>query len=680
MATRKIETTIALDGEQKFKQALASASREMRVMESEARALSAAYDQNGNAAAFFASRQQNLRNQIQQQEQIVSALEKAVRDSAETYGEASAQTDGWAIKLNNARTRLSKLQKELEATDREAEELGRDSVKVGRQIENGIGDGAREAEDSVNSLFEAMQRDISSIKTSGAITAVKSLWDMAAGAYGGVEGFVSSTAEYRRQLSFLQQNAETQGYDFSKIKSQLIEVQALTGESSSAVEGLSNLLQTGMTTDQMERAIENLAGAVISFPDTLKFESLADGLQETLATGEATGQFAELLERMGVDIDEFNKALDESPTAVGDLEIALAYMAAGGLNDVYTKWQATNKEMTDAQKTQAAIEMELAEFAGTLEEYVVGPTKSAVLKALQYANQTVELAEKEGLGAAAKKVAEDAAEAKKTGEQVIKDTLSKPGQLIYDTMPEALQNTVDVIEETVGAILEPITDPAGFIKKKYEASKKDEEIDDTKAERQIETLTSILAGRHYGETPASLTGPNGEEYFVIGAGKTAEQVVRGLNENKNAYQNAGAQAADAFMNGMETQLDTSLWGEGKEAEKLVTISPVEMEEEGKGAGEAMTDGFEEGVGGMEGEAQKTGAAIGAAFGSGLASQVSYVSAQSSALAAAAAAGLRAAAAMGALRGISTPGVINLDGRQVGNVLFPTMSEMMAVNG
>lgn len=617
MATRKIETTIALDGEQQFKQALASASREMRVMESEARALSAAYDQNGNATAFFSSRQQNLRNQIQQQEQIVSALEKAVRDSAETYGEASDKTDGWTIKLNNARTRLSKLQKELESTDREAEELGRDSVKVGRQIENGIGDGAREAEDSVNSLFEAMQRDISSIKTSGAIQAVGTLWDMVSGAYSSVEGFVSGTVEYRRQLSFLKLNAEEGGFDWSEMKNNLIEVTTLTGDASTAIEGLSNLMQTpGMTDDTIVRTIEGLGGAVARFPDTLKFESLADGLQETLATGEATGQFAELLERMGVDAEEFNKALDKSPTAVGDLEIALAYMAAGGLNDVYLKWQETNQEMIDAQRTQAAIEDELAEFAGTLEKYIVGPTKTAFLTALSFVNDTIELQEN-----------------------------TKEIEHSLDNLVESGK----VSQEGADAIVEW-----------------------NKKSNQLNTIQRL------GDSVKDFLGLIGTER------PSAEAIMSpGTIQGKGftEYQDAGAQAADAFLNGLELELDASLWGEGTEIEKLVTIYPVEMEEAGEEAGEAMTEGFEDGIEGMESAAAAMGAAIGAAFGSGLASQVSYVSAASGALAAAAAAGLRAASQLGATgaSGGGIPMVINLDGRQVGTGIAPYTSAAMAAN-
>lgn len=654
MATRKIETTIALDGEQQFKQALASASREMRIMESEARALSAAYDQNGNAAAFFTSRQQNLRNQIQQQEQIVSALEKAVRDSADTCGEASAQTDGWAIKLNNARARLSKLQKELESTDREAEELGRDSVKVGRQIENGIGDGAREAEDSVNSLFEAMQRDISSIKTSGAIQAVGTLWDMVSGAYSSVEGFVSGTVEYRRQLSFLKLNAEEGGFDWSKMKDNLIEITTLTGDASTSVEGLSNLMQTpGMTDDTMVRTIEGLGGAVASFPDTLKFESLADGLQETLATGEATGQFAELLERMGVDVDEFNKALDESPTAVGDLEIALAYMASGGLNDVYQKWQETNEQMNDAQATQAAIELELSEFAGTLEKYVVGPTKTAFLAALSYVNDIIELAETEGVGDAAEKVSTDLSDK------------------IDATMGQA---------EKLTKKYDPMLIAGGWIGERLQGYFTDEKTTGTIAAEN----SGREAGAKYSEgfaTGIELSNPAQQAGFAIG--NWLKDLFAEKDAESAAAHEAGAQAADAFVNGYGLELENPAqqagFAIGNWLKDLFTKD--EAEAAGEEAGEAMMDGFASGVEGMESMAESTGDDIGAAFGTGLASQVSFVSAAAGALAAAAAAGLRAASQLGAL-GASEGGipmVINLDGRQVGTGIAPYASAAMAAN-
>lgn len=397
MAVRKIETTISLDGEQAFKQALSAATREMRVMESELKAVSAAYDTNGNAADFYAQKQSNLRNQISQQRQIVESLERAVKDAGEAYGESSSQVDAYSIRLNNARTRMARLEKELQETDREVEELGRDSVRAGRQLEDGIGEGAQNAESSLKSLISTMQQDIGSIKTSAAVTAVTGLWDLATSAYSSIAGFVEGTAEYRKQLSFLEMNAELNGFDFDKIKGQLVEVTGLTGDSSAAIEGLSNLLAAGVDERQLEVAIDGLAGAVISFPDTLKFESLADGLQETIATGAATGQFAELLERLGVDLETFNAALQASDTAAGDLDIALSYLAYHGMNDVYEKWQETNGTMNEAAQTQAELELELAEFGGTLEKYITTPVKQLLVEALQWVNQTVEDVEQKGV-------------------------------------------------------------------------------------------------------------------------------------------------------------------------------------------------------------------------------------------------------------------------------------------
>ena len=187
MATRRIETTIALDGEQAFKKGLAAAAREMRVLESESKALAASFSTSGDAAAAAAAKQRNLQNQVAQQEQIVSALEKAVKDAAKAYGESSAEVDGYAIKLNNARTRLANLQKALTSSDREVEELGRDAIKAGRQIEEGIGDGAREAENELTDLMATMQDSLSAIQSNTAVTAIKTVWDMASGAYNAVD-------------------------------------------------------------------------------------------------------------------------------------------------------------------------------------------------------------------------------------------------------------------------------------------------------------------------------------------------------------------------------------------------------------------------------------------------------------------------------------------------------------
>ena len=665
MATRRIETTIALDGEQAFKKGLAAAAREMRVLESESKALAASFGTSGDAAAAAAAKQRNLQNQVAQQEQIVSALEQAVKDAAKAYGESSAEVDGYAIKLNNARTRLANLQKALTSSDREVEELGRDAIKAGRQIEEGIGDGAREAENELTDLMATMQDSLSAIQSNTAVTAIKTVWDMASGAYNAVDGFVSGTVDYRRQLSFLELNADENGFDFSDIKTKLIEVTTVTGDASSSIETLSNLMAVpGIDTNTLTRAIEGLGGAVISFPETMKFESLADSLQETLASGTATGQFAELLNRLRVDVTAFNTALANSPTAAGDLEIALGYLAAGGLNDVYTKWQDTNEEMSDAMKTQTMIEDELAEFAGTLEKYVTTPVKDVALNAIQYINAVVAAAEGNakalednpmansavGLVAAAKAVAAN------PGKEILGDFAENARYMF-----EGLWAGSNLVR--AGEALED-----SEFKKALEAFQKEHEPE----RKDAEELKKTPIGRFVEWWGGLFTGD-----------KDASE------EAKKAGSTDGQQYAAGF----EEALDVSLWGEGKEAQshKIVTIMPIEaleneldsagkaMKDGGKEAGAELMEGLEEGSEGAATAGMAEGAAFGGAFAAGLTSQVSYVAASAGALAAAAAAAARAVSApsVGVSGGLNL--ALNIDGKTFARATAPYMSGELAVN-
>lgn len=400
MALRTIDTTIKLDGEQSFKNGLAEMRREMRVLESESRALASGFGSTGDAAAQAAAKQKNLQNQISQQEQIVAALEIAVKKSVKAYGEGSAQADGYAVKLNNARTKLANLQKALSNADREVEELGRDSQKAGTQISKGIGEGAKDAENDVRSLMETMQDSLDSIKSSTEIVAFSTVWDTATSAYNAVAGYVEGTAEYRRQLSYLLQNAGKNDYGLEETRDMLVQVQGMTADAGSAVEGLSNLMRIGFPHKwQMEQAMKNLLGATVEWPETMKFENLAESLQETLATGAAVGSYGELLERLGVDLDSFNKALEKSATYEGDIETALKYMESEKLAEAYQKYREENADLVKEMETIARLEYESARIGAVLAKNVVTPLKTEWAGALEWIANSLEAWETGGLNA-----------------------------------------------------------------------------------------------------------------------------------------------------------------------------------------------------------------------------------------------------------------------------------------
>lgn len=381
---REIRTTLALDGENEYKKALSEAQRGLRVLGSELKLASAEFETNGDKQAFLTAKSQTLRSEIAQQEEIVKSLEGAVKDAGEKYGETAKATDDYQIKLNSAKATLEKMRRELDATDREAQDLGRDSVRVGRQLEDGIGDGADQAKESLESMAAQMRQSLEEIKSSSFVTAAGSAWNMAQGVYQGLSELEESSREYNRTLAIFKQNVEDDGFDYEWAKGKADEVASITGSIESALSGVRALTQTGWNSDEITEAINNIVGACLKYDGTT-FDGLAQSIQETISKGEATGQFAKVIESMGYDVNEFNEAMKNAETPTGKLQVALAYLTSSGLVETKKSFEQNNKQLIEAQSASNRLKEAwagLGEKAGI----VSTPIKNNLAAALEEVN------------------------------------------------------------------------------------------------------------------------------------------------------------------------------------------------------------------------------------------------------------------------------------------------------
>lgn len=383
MAVREIKTTLAVDGEKAFNKAVTEAGRNMRVMASEMKAATADFNLTGDEMDYLGRKSKSLNQQIAQQEAIIKALEGAVADAASTYGDASAKTDGYRIKLNNAQASLARLKKELEESDREMADLGRGAGRVGRQLENGIGDAADDVSRKFDKMANMLERDVASISStllfSTALNFGKDIVEGATEAYDALTALVDQSMDYNRTMSFLEVNSEAAGHSFQTIKQYAMEVAGITGDMDAAVEGMSNLLKAGLEADEMALAVDRLSGAIIQFHDTLKFESLADSLQESIATGSAVGQYAEYLERTGQDLEVVNKALKQAKKNSQEAveSAALAMLSGNGAEEVLEKWKTDNSEMVEYFTAQAKLTDAQANLAKELTPLATGAIELA---------------------------------------------------------------------------------------------------------------------------------------------------------------------------------------------------------------------------------------------------------------------------------------------------------------
>lgn len=203
-------------------------------------------------------------------------------------------------------------------------------------------------------------------------------------------GLVTGMQEYNTDLARLKTNASTAGRDLGLVEDAFMRITEVTGETDSAVETVSNLLASGFNDNQLAAVIDQVNGAAIKFSDTLKTEGIADGIQETFATGEAIGPFAELLERSGVDLDDFNKKLGEAKEQGDGANFILETLANQGFGQITEKYKEMNPEVQKNAETNAELQKTLGDLAIVLTPLVASVT-DILTKVIEWATKNPEL-------------------------------------------------------------------------------------------------------------------------------------------------------------------------------------------------------------------------------------------------------------------------------------------------
>ena len=275
---------------------------------------------------------------LEQKQRLLAQAAEETKEKLQVLNEANDQLRD-SVGKTVSTAQFDSLQREIAATEQALEQL----EEKGRVSLGSISDKAgKVAED-----FKPVTTAVAGIAAAAVAT-------------------VPATEELREKLAMLDANAAESAVGAETARAAWKKFAIQSGDTGSAVEATSNLLQAGFTESNLQRAVENLAGAAIRFPDTLKVESLADSLQETLATGAATGQFAELIERLGLNLEDFNTGLAACETAAQRQDLALQTLANAGLSASYEAWKKNNEELLANKEANLNLEMSMAKIAETI--------------------------------------------------------------------------------------------------------------------------------------------------------------------------------------------------------------------------------------------------------------------------------------------------------------------------
>lgn len=360
--------------------ALKETSKKSRELESELKAVDKALKLDPNNVTLVKQKQDLLKDSIKETKSKLDVLKEA-------QSQVTAQYKKGEIDAGQYRA----FQRELETTKSKLSSLKDEKKNI-----HVIGTAFKEAKDKVEPVIKKVEKVGSVIggATSKAVKFTATLGKIDTAMIGkAADGFkkytqtigvglaavttalaanVEASREWNSDMTKLKTNAETSGNNFDFMKSKMQDLVAITGESDSSIEALSNLMAVGFSDEQMTPAINALSGAVEKFPDTLKIESLSDSLQETLATGAATGQFSELIGRMGDSVDDFNAGLQNCTSEAERQQYALDWLANSGLSEINDEYQSANKSTLDYERASFELQDALASLGTAFTPVMAG--------------------------------------------------------------------------------------------------------------------------------------------------------------------------------------------------------------------------------------------------------------------------------------------------------------------
>ena len=429
MATRVISTSIKLDGEAEFKKQMSSVNSELKTLRTEMAYSEEAFKGQANTMEALTAKDKLLRKEIEQQEEKVKALEKAVSDATEAYGDNDKRTDNWRQSLNRAKTDLLKMNRELEDNSRYLDEArnsadqAADSIdEFGREVKDTAdqSDGISDLIGSMSKLKEFAKGGVIGAAAIGGLTAIKDA----------IFEIVDGTKEYRQIMGTLDVSSQKAGYSAEQTQETYRRLYSVLGDNQSAATTVANLQAIGLSQEDLMEITDAAIGSWATYGDSIPIDGLAESINETIKAGQVTGALADVLnwgsqegETFGLMLkdnveftelsdkelekltesqraqydatkaqydatedfneeladcnsaeDYFNLALKECSDNTERADLVMQAMAKQGLTDTADAWFQVNEDIVKANEAQSKWE----EATGKLGE-VLSPAKDALL-------------------------------------------------------------------------------------------------------------------------------------------------------------------------------------------------------------------------------------------------------------------------------------------------------------
>lgn len=384
MATRTITTRLAVEGETEFKRSLSEANSNLKVMRSEMSLVDAEFKGQANSMDALTAKNKILRREQEQQAEKVKALERAVKDAAEAYGENDKRTDNYRQQLNRAKKELIDMNDALDENEKYLDEARKSADKCASSID----EFGREVKDAGDNLGDgggllSQLDDLKGLLAGGAIVAgAKAVGDA-------IIGIVDDTEEYRKIMGTLEISSQQAGYTADETSEAYKRLHGVLGDTQTAATTVANLQAIGLSQSDLITLVDAATGAWATYGDSIPIDGLAEAINETIQTGKVTGVFADALNWAGQSEDEFNKKLEAANSTAERAQIVLDQLSSQNLPDAGQAWRDANGDLIKYNESQQNVDDAMAKLGERLAPVAAG-IKNTFAGAVNIAIDTVE--------------------------------------------------------------------------------------------------------------------------------------------------------------------------------------------------------------------------------------------------------------------------------------------------
>ncbi len=354
-------------------------SKSSEGLEAKLKQLNKVYDAQKSKLQSYEKQKEKLNEAYEENEKRAEQLRKALQDLADkgvsetseeykklkkTLGEVVSEqaankkaAENMEVTILNQRAAVKKTEKDinnykssLESLSKETNQAEGESKELSEQLKN-AGKSANKVKDETDDLSKSLDDKLGS----GLKVAV-------AGATALVAAFVGCaevSEEYRREMGKLDTAFTTANHNSEAAKTTYKELQSVLGETDQAVEAANHLAVLVDNEEDLSKMTNALIGVYGTFGASLPLEALTEAANETAKVGQVTGNFADAINWVKTESDDWRVALNGNKKALNAFEKAVKNGESA--EDAYNAALAT---CNDEQERQKLIVQTLTQLYG----------------------------------------------------------------------------------------------------------------------------------------------------------------------------------------------------------------------------------------------------------------------------------------------------------------------------